>query len=85
VKQFCWGVLTMASLIAGLFFLRYWRVSGERLFAFFAAAFALLAVNWFTLAATDPALEARHLIYLLRLAAFVVILIGIVDKNRAVR
>ena len=85
MKQFCWGMLAMASLVASLFFLRYWKASGERLFAFFSASFALLAVNWVTLAAIDPTFEARHLIYLIRLVAFLVIIVGIVDKNRAIR
>ena len=79
-KQFCWGVLTMASLVATLLFLRYWKVSRDRLFAFFA--FALLAINWLVLAAVYPAFEARHLIYLIRLAAFIFIIVGILDKNR---
>lgn len=85
MKQFCWGMLTMASVVASLFLLRYWKVSGERLFAFFAVAFALLAVNWLALSAIDPAFEARHLIYLIRLAAFIVMIVGIVDKNRTPR
>jgi hypothetical protein len=75
----------MASLVASLFFLRYWKVTRERLFGFFAVAFALLALNWLALTAIDPALETRHLIYLIRLAAFIVMIVGIVDKNRALR
>jgi hypothetical protein len=78
-------MLTMAGVVASLFFLRYWKVTGDRLFAFFAAAFGLLALNWLALSAIDPAFEARHLIYLLRLSAFVVMIVGIVDKNRARR
>ena len=83
MKPFCWGMLTMAGLVASLFFVRYWRVTGDRLFAFFAVAFALLAINWLALGAVDPTFEARHLIYLVRLAAFVLIIVGIVDKNRS--
>ena len=85
MKQFCWGMLSMASLVASLFFLKYWRIMGDRLFAFFAVAFALLALNWLALCVIDPAFEARHLLYLIRLAAFVVILVGIADKNRTLR
>lgn len=85
MKQFYWGMLTMASLVASMFFWRYWKVSGDRLFAFFALAFAMLGVNWVALAVVDPAFEARHLIYLIRLAAFIIIIVGIVDKNRAPR
>lgn len=78
-------MLAMASLIASLLFRRYWRASGDRLFVFFAIAFAMFAVNWLALSAVDPAFEARHLIYLIRLAAFVVIIIGIIDKNSRAR
>jgi hypothetical protein len=82
MKQFCWGVLAMASLVAGMIFLRYWKVTGDRLFAFFAMAFAMLSMNYVMLAAVDPAFEARHLIFLIRLAGFLLIIAGIVDKNR---
>lgn len=75
----------MASAVASLFFLRYWKASGDRLFVFFAMAFAMLTVNWLALTVVDPAFEARHLIYLIRLAAFIVIIVGIADKNRALR
>jgi len=85
VRPFCWGLLTMASLVASMFFLRYWKDSGDRLFAFFAVAFSLLALNWLALAAIAPAFEARHLLYLVRLVAYVVIIVGILDKNRALR
>lgn len=85
MKQFCWGVLAMASLVAGLIFLRYWKVTGDRLFAFFAMAFAMLSINYLVLTAVDPAFEARHLIYLIRLVGFVLIIVGIIDKNREVR
>ena len=85
MRQFCWGVLAMASLAAGLFFVRYWKVTGERLFAFFAMAFAMLSINYVVLEAVEPAFEARHLIYLIRLAGFLLIIAGIVDKNRGVR
>lgn len=76
------GMLAMAYLTAALFFLRYWRVSRDRLFAYFALAFALFAVNRLTLSLLGHPLESRHVIYLLRLSGFVVLIVGIVDKNR---
>ena len=85
MKQFSWGLLAMASLVAGMLFLRYWKVTGDRLFAFFAMAFAMFSVNYVVLAAVNPAFEARHLIYLIRLAGFLLIIAGIVDKNRGAR
>jgi hypothetical protein len=39
------GALAMGFLIAGLFFLKFWRRTGDGLFLAFAAAFGLLAVG----------------------------------------
>jgi Family of unknown function (DUF5985) len=84
MQLFTWGVLAMASLMAALFFLRYWRASRERLFAFFALAFALLAANWTGLAVIDqPTDEAQQTYaYVVRLVAFLILIVGIIDKNR---
>jgi hypothetical protein len=41
-----------------------------------------MGLNWLSLAFVDPGDELRHTLYLLRLLAFVLIIIGIVDKNR---
>lgn len=76
------GALALASWVAGLFFLRFWRLSGDRIFVFFCAAFWLLAVNWLSLAANHWVPETRHQAYIVRLLAFVLIIIGVVDKNR---
>jgi hypothetical protein len=82
VRDFIWGVLCMASLVAALHFLRYWRLSGDRLFGYFALAFAAFSANWLGIALVHPAREAQTYVYLIRLAAFVILIIGIVDKNR---
>jgi hypothetical protein len=82
MKDFLIGALSMASAVAALCLLRSWRITRDRLFVFFAAAFFALAVHWLGLAWVQPAAEAHHEIYLVRLAAFVLILAGIVDKNR---
>jgi hypothetical protein len=52
------------------------------LFLSFTAAFALLSLHWGILGVLNPSTEARHVIYLMRFAAFVVLIAGIVDKNR---
>jgi hypothetical protein len=85
MRPFIWGVLTTESAMAALFFLRFWRLSGERLFLYFALAFVAMAVNWVGLSAVDPAFELRHFVYLFRLLAFVLIIAGIVDRNRRSR
>jgi hypothetical protein len=82
MNAFLWGALALASWLTGLFFLRFWRTSHDRLFAFFAAAFWVLALNWSTLGVANTAFEHLHYVYGLRLVAFVLIIAGIVDKNR---
>jgi hypothetical protein len=82
MRQFVWGLLTMETAVTAFIFLRFWRVSGDRLFLYFALAFAFMAINWLGLSIVDPALESQHYVYLFRLLAFVLIIIGIFDKNR---
>lgn len=82
LHPFLFGVLTAAALTAALIFLRFWKLTRDRLFVFFAAAFVSLALNWLALAMTDPLSEDRYYVFLLRLVAFGFILVGIVDKNR---
>jgi len=82
MKEFLWGMLTLASVIAALFFLRYWTLVRDRLFAFFSLAFLILGVNWLGLALMRPAFEPVHVLYLTRLLAFSLIAVAIIDKNR---
>jgi len=76
------GFLMMGYCVASLFFLRFWRQTRDRLFAWFAAAFATLALQR---AVLSLAVEPADAVYLLRLAAFAMILVAIVDKNRSAR
>lgn len=61
------------------------RPGADRLFAFFAAAFAVMGANGVALGLTDPDNEFRVVFYAVRLLAFGLILAGILDKNRAPR
>jgi len=76
------GALFFSALVAALFFLRFWKMTRERLFLFLSGAFALLGANWMSLAIVHWEPETRHHGFVLRLIAFVLILIGIIDKNR---
>jgi len=82
IRFFMWGAIAMGCVAIALVFLRHWRSTRERLFIFFALAFLAFAINWTGLAFVDPGVESRHALYLFRLAAFVLIIVGIVDKNR---
>ncbi|HEY4029349.1 MAG TPA: DUF5985 family protein [Caulobacteraceae bacterium] len=78
---FASGAAGLECLVAGLFFLRFWQRTGERLFIAFAFAFWLLGAN-----AALPVLLGRPAqmhgeVYLLRLAAFLLIILAIAGKN----
>jgi peptidoglycan/LPS O-acetylase OafA/YrhL len=83
--DFLSGVIAMGCFVAGLFFLRFWKRTRERLFIAFALAFWLLAVAQTLLAETDFPIEERSWLYLPRLAAFMLILAAIWWKNRRLR
>ena len=83
MSEFLTGVAAAGSLAVGLFFLRLWHETRDRFFAFFGIAFWVLALNWLALAWATPAGEHRHFFYLARLAAFLLIIVAIVDKNRS--
>ena len=72
------GALAMGFAVATLFFLRFWRHTGDRLFLLFAVAFFLLGVDR-VVASTTSVGDA---VYLIRLIAFVVIVLAVLDKNR---
>lgn len=78
---FASGLIAMGFFVSGLFFLRYWRQTRDGLFAAFAAAFALLALNQTLLAFSRVPLEERSPLYLLRLAAFALIIAAVLAKN----
>jgi hypothetical protein len=82
LHAFLCGAAAALALVATLFFVRYWRLARDRFFLYFSVAFALLGVNWAWVAGTEPATEARQWVYVLRLFAFLLILAGIIDKNR---
>ena len=82
---FWYGYLCATSGTAALYFVKYWRVTHDRLFLAFATAFVLLAANWAVLSVTNPSDDTRHYVYVIRLFAFGVLLVGIMDKNRRAR
>ena len=85
LNQFLNGAIMMGFIVAGLFFLSFHRRARERLFAIFASAFFVLATERIVLAFVDPAAEFQPYVYLIRLVAFLLIIIAIVDKNRGSR
>ena len=86
VAAFVAGALAMGYAVAAVFFAKFWRRTGDRLFAWFAVAFVLLAVQRAALAVLDPAPRAAiPWSYALRLAAFVMILGAVAEANLRAR
>ena len=75
------GAISMASLTAGLFFLRFWKDTGDRFFLFFAVSFLIEGVNRAALGFSNDPTDGRPFFYFVRFLSFLLILIAIVQKN----
>jgi hypothetical protein len=82
VGTFLAGAIVAGFAAAGLFFLKFWRRTHDELFLAFTGAFWLLGLGQALLTFSNVPLEERSWLYLLRLAAFVLILAAIWRKNR---
>jgi hypothetical protein len=80
LEPFLAGAIMLASVVIAMFFWRFKKTTGDRLFGFFAIAFLLLGLERVGAEFVSP--NPRSLLYLLRLLAFVLILYAILDKNR---
>jgi O-antigen/teichoic acid export membrane protein len=77
------GGIATASLVAGLFFLRFWRHTRDRFFLWFALSFLIEGLNRFALYAIAGLNESAPIYYVIRLVAYGLIVWAIVEKNRA--
>ena len=77
------GAVSMASLIAAMFFLRYWSRTRDGFYMLFAAAFAIDAVSRFALVAVNVDDQpSEPFFYLPRLVMFSLIIAAVIHKNR---
>lgn len=83
LTTFLAGAIVAGFAVAGLFFLKFWKKTHDELFLAFTGAFWLLGLGQALLTFSNIPLEERTPLYLLRLAAFVLILAAIWRKNRA--
>lgn len=81
--DFLSGAVAFGYFVCGLFFLRFWRRTRDGLFLAFALAFGLLGVGQTILALANIPTEERGSLFLIRLAAFALILFAILRKNRS--
>lgn len=82
LNQFFAGAAIVSLFVIALFFLRFWKRTHDRLFIYFAAAFVILMIERIIRAAMIIENEWAPYVYTVRLTAFVLIILGIVDKNR---
>ena len=75
------GAVVAGFALAGLFFLKFWKRTRDELFLAFTAAFWLLGITQALLTFSHVPVEERTWLYLLRLAAFLLILAAIWRKN----
>lgn len=81
-ELFIVGMLVMSSFAIGVHFLKFWRLSKDRFFIWFAIAFWVFGLGW-TIRVFWPAVpEHSHWAYVPRLVAFLMIIVAILDKNR---
>ena len=79
------GGISTASIVAGLFFFRFWRSTRDRFFLLFALSFLIEGVNRVVLYESVGLSEDAPVYYVIRLIAYGLILAAIIDKNRGPR
>ncbi len=83
--DFLSGAAALGFFACALFFFRFWRRTREQLFLAFALAFVLLGVGQTVIALAQIPTEEKGALYLIRLFAFLLILVAIYRKNRPSR
>jgi uncharacterized membrane protein YeiB len=76
------GAIIMGYAVAAVFFLQFWPRTADNLFLAFAAAFLLLAATPLLTTLLQVPREEQSPFYLLRLLAFLTIIVAIIGKSR---
>lgn len=87
------GIAMATFAFSGLFFLKFWRASKDRFFLMFSIACGLISlerlVAYFVVGTREalwsPAVESSSWVYVIRMAAFIAIIIAFWEKNRPQR
>jgi len=81
LPTFLTGAIVMGYAVAALFFLKFWRRTRDGLFLAFGVAFLLMAATPLLTVVLNVPREEQSPFYLLRLAAFLIIIAAIVWKS----
>jgi hypothetical protein len=82
IEGFLLGVIVTSSVVAGAFFLKFWRKTRDLLFLGFAAAFLIEGINRLAFLSLDEPNEGTPIVYSVRLFSYLLILAAIIHKNR---
>jgi uncharacterized membrane protein HdeD (DUF308 family) len=80
-EMFLLGVICTCSVLAGIFFLKFWRHTHDSLFLAFGIAFLVEGVNRAVVLDLPDPHQAHPITYVVRLLAALIILVGILHKN----
>lgn len=83
IAAFLSGAIAATSLTVAAFFVRFWQKTRDRLFVYFAVAFLMLTLERLMRSVLHMEDELAPFVYGVRLISFLIIIAGIVDKNRA--
>mgnify|MGYP003578639238 FL=1 len=75
------GLIAAGFAVASLFFFRFWSRAKDGLFLGFALCFGLLAISQSLTTLLGLPQEERSWIYLIRLTAFLILIVAILRKN----
>jgi hypothetical protein len=85
LTQVLLGAVIMGDVIAALFFVRYWKMTGDRFFLFFAASFVAIAVSRVVVDEGLPPVGYEPWRYMIRILSYLFIIAGILYKNTTVK
>lgn len=81
MTSFLSGMITAGFLVAALFFFRFWRRTGDSLFATFGISFLLFAISQSVSVSFDFLHDDKTVVFVMRLAGFALLLVAIARKN----
>lgn len=81
INGFLLGVIVTSSVMAGIYFLKFWRHTRDFLFLAFGIAFIIEGIDRLAVLLLAKPNEGNPVIYLIRLLAVLLILTAILKKN----